>query len=111
VLLAYLVINFAQDQFLQPIIMGAELNLSPLVVFIAVIAWAWILGAVGALLAVPLTVGLVAVMEAFPASRPWAALLRAHVEPPPGEDPHPDEFTAPLEPAEPSAKPVEGSAP
>ncbi len=96
VLIAYTLINFAQDHFLQPVVMGSELNLSPLVVFIAVVVWAWILGAAGALLAVPLTVGLVAIMEAFPASAPVAALLRNRIEPPPGSEPEPDTFTAPL---------------
>ena len=43
VVIGYALINFAQDQFLQPVVMGSELNLSPLVVFIAVIVWAWIL--------------------------------------------------------------------
>ena len=81
VIIGYTLINFAQDQFLQPVAMGSELNLSPLVVFIAVIVWAWILGAAGALLAVPLTVGMVAVLEAFPSSRDFAALLRNKVEP------------------------------
>jgi AI-2 transport protein TqsA len=84
VIVGYALINFAQDQLLQPVAMGTELNLSPLVVFIAVIAWAWILGAAGALLAVPLTVGLVMVLEAFPSARGLAALLRNTVEPQPG---------------------------
>jgi AI-2 transport protein TqsA len=98
VLVAYLVINMIQDQFLQPIVMGAELNLSPLVVFIAVVVWAWILGAAGALLAVPLTVGLLAMMEHYPASRPYAALLRNKVEPPPGAEPAAaDPFTTPVD--------------
>ncbi len=96
VVIAYTIINFAQDHFLQPIVMGSELNLTPLVVFIAVVVWAWILGAAGALLAVPLTVGLVAIMEAFPASAPVAALLRNRIEPPPGSEPEPDTFTAPI---------------
>ena len=61
-------INFVQDQFLQPVVMGSQLNLSPLVVFIALVVWAWILGPAGALLAVPLTLGLVTVLEAFPSS-------------------------------------------
>ena len=99
VLIAYVVINMIQDQFLQPIVMGSELNLSPLVVFIAVVVWAWILGAAGALLAVPLTVGLLALMEAYPASRPYAALLRNKVEPVPGSEPPAaaDHFTAPAD--------------
>jgi AI-2 transport protein TqsA len=83
VVVGYTLINVAQDQFLQPVAMGSELNLSPLVVFIAVVVWAWILGATGALLAVPLTVGLVMVLEAFPSSRGVADLLRNKVEPQP----------------------------
>jgi predicted PurR-regulated permease PerM len=81
VVIGYTVINFAQDQFLQPVMMGSELNLSPLVVFLAVVAWVWILGPAGALLAVPLTVGLVMILEAFPSARGFAALLRNNVEP------------------------------
>ena len=45
VVVGYTLINFAQDHFLQPVVMGSELNLSPLVVFLSVLAWAWILGA------------------------------------------------------------------
>jgi predicted PurR-regulated permease PerM len=83
VVVGYALINFAQDQLLQPVVMGSELNLSPLVVFIAVVVWAWILGPAGALLAVPLTVGLVMLLEAFPSSRRVAGLLRARAEPQP----------------------------
>ena len=71
------------DGRLQPVVMGSELNLSPLVVFVAVVVWAWILGPAGALLAVPLTVGLVMVLEAFPSSRDIASLVRNDVEPRP----------------------------
>jgi predicted PurR-regulated permease PerM len=81
VIVGYTLINFAQDQFLQPVVMGSQLNLSPLVVFIALVVWAWILGAAGALLAVPLTLGLVTVLEAFPSSRGLASLFRNKVEP------------------------------
>ena len=66
---AIALINVAQDYLLQPRMMGTELNLSPLVVFLSVIVWAWILGASGALLAVPLTVGLVAILDASPSTR------------------------------------------
>lgn len=84
VVIGFTLINVAQDYLLQPRMMGTELNLSPLVVFLSVIVWAWILGAAGALLAVPLTVGLVAILEAFPDTRGIAALLRNRVEPLPG---------------------------
>jgi len=81
VVVGFTLINFAQDYLLQPRMMGTELNLSPLVIFLSIIVWAWILGPAGALLAVPLTVGVVALLEASPASRRIAALLRDHAEP------------------------------
>jgi predicted PurR-regulated permease PerM len=80
----YVAINFVQDNFLQPIVLGSELNLSPLVVFVGVIVWAWVLGPAGALLAVPLTVGLVSILEASPSSRSVAVLLRNQVDEPAG---------------------------
>jgi AI-2 transport protein TqsA len=81
VIAGYAVINFIQDQFLQPVVMGSQLNLSPLVVFIALVVWAWILGPAGALLAVPLTLGLVAILAGFPSSAGLASLFRNKVEP------------------------------
>lgn len=84
VVVGYTLINFAQDHFLQPVVMGSELNLSPLVVFLSVLAWAWILGAAGALLAVPLTVALVAILEVYPSTARIAALLRNRIDERPG---------------------------
>jgi predicted PurR-regulated permease PerM len=81
VIAGYAVINFIQDQLLQPVVMGSQLNLSPLVVFIALVVWAWILGPAGALLAVPLTLGLVTILEAFPSSAGLASLFRNKFEP------------------------------
>ena len=91
VVVGYVAINFAQDNLLQPFALGSELNLTPLVVFVAVVFWAWILGAAGALLAVPLTVGLVSILEAFPSSRPVATLFRNRIDAPAGvaDRPHP----------------------
>ena len=84
VVIGFTVINFAQDYLLQPKLVGTELNMSPLVMFLSIIVWAWILGAAGALLAVPLTVALVALLEAFEGSRGVATLMRDHLEPEPG---------------------------
>lgn len=80
VVAGFTLVNFAQDYLLQPRMMGVELNLSPLVVFISIVAWTWVLGAAGALLAVPLTVALVSILEAFPESRALAALMRNEAE-------------------------------
>lgn len=76
VVVGYSVINTIQDNLLQPIVVGTELNLTPLIGFVGVIAWAWILGPAGAILAVPLTLGLAQLLEAFPSTRALAALMR-----------------------------------
>jgi predicted PurR-regulated permease PerM len=76
VVIGFVVINLVQDNLLQPVVLGSELNLSPLIVFVAVIAWTWILGGAGALLAVPLTVALLALLEASPWTSGIALLMR-----------------------------------
>lgn len=55
VLVGYVLINGSVQNFLQPKLMGKGLNMSPLVIFLSLFFWAWVLGAMGALLAVPLT--------------------------------------------------------
>jgi AI-2 transport protein TqsA len=84
VVIGFVLVNVAQDYLLQPRMMGTGLNLSPLVVFLSVIAWAWVLGAAGALLAVPLTVGVVVMLEAHPSTRGVAAMMRNKLEADPG---------------------------
>ncbi|GGK42995.1 AI-2E family transporter [Salinarimonas ramus] len=51
-----LVIEQVMGNFVDPRLQGRELSLSPLVVLFSVLAWGWIWGIPGALLAVPLTV-------------------------------------------------------
>jgi predicted PurR-regulated permease PerM len=55
VVVGYVVINGGVQNFIQPKLMGAGLNLSPLVVVLSLFFWTWVLGPMGALLAVPLT--------------------------------------------------------
>ena len=64
--------------------LGIAVAITIVVVFLSVLAWAWILGAAGALLAVPLTVGLVAILEAYPSGARIAALLRNRLDERPG---------------------------
>jgi AI-2 transport protein TqsA len=51
----FLLIHNVIGNLLEPKIMGRALGLSPLAVLLSVVIWGWLLGPVGALLSVPLT--------------------------------------------------------
>jgi len=51
----YLVVNFVIGSIIEPPLLGKNLGLSPLVVFISLIFWGYILGPIGMLIAAPLT--------------------------------------------------------
>jgi predicted PurR-regulated permease PerM len=52
----FLVAETIEGQFVTPGVVGLRLALSPLLVFLAVVFWAWLWGPFGALLAVPLLI-------------------------------------------------------
>lgn len=47
-----------EGQFLSPLIIGRHLILNPVVILLSMLFWAWLWGVVGALLAVPILVGI-----------------------------------------------------
>lgn len=55
-LLGFVVVNFVMGSAVEPRWMGKGLNLSPLVVFVSLVLWGWVLGPVGMLLSIPLTI-------------------------------------------------------
>jgi predicted PurR-regulated permease PerM len=71
----YFVVNVVIGSVIEPKVLGKGLGISPLAVFIAMLVWGWVFGAVGVFLSVPLTMGVIAVLNAFPSSRPLALLL------------------------------------
>jgi len=81
VVVAYSITNFAVDYILQPRYIGSSVNMSALIVTLSIVFWGVILGPAGALLAIPLTIGAIALADSFPDSRPFARLLVQDVEP------------------------------
>jgi predicted PurR-regulated permease PerM len=70
----YLVIGMVIGNIIEPKIMGSRLGLSPLVVFVSLILWGSMLGVVGALLCVPLTMTLKLACEENEETQ-WIAVL------------------------------------
>ncbi len=74
--LAYVVINNFFDMVIAPRYLSKGLDLSVLVTFLAVIIWAWILGPIGAFLALPLTIMVKKLfLEPFPQTQLIAILM------------------------------------
>ena len=76
VLVGYIVINGGVQNFIQPKMMGKSLRISPVVVFVGLFIWGFLLGGIGALLAVPMTLLVLIIMENFEGTRSMAILMR-----------------------------------
>ncbi len=71
----YLVINITIGSIIEPKILGERMGISPLVVLISLVVWGWILGPIGLLLAVPLTMICKLVLEQTNGLKAIAVLL------------------------------------
>ena len=85
VIVAYSVINFIIQSVIQPKILADAVNLSLTLTFLSLVFWAFVIGPIGALLAVPLTLLMKALLlDADPNTRWISSLLEGG--PPPTED-------------------------
>ena len=71
----YLSVNVMLGSFLEPRLLGRELNLSPLVILVSVVVWAALWGVTGTFLAVPLTATAQIICANFESTRSIAVLL------------------------------------
>lgn len=74
VTVVYVSINIIVGSILEPKIMGNGLGLSSLVVFLSLLFWGWLLGSVGMLLSIPLTIMAKIVFDANEDTK-WISIL------------------------------------
>ncbi|MBK1648741.1 AI-2E family transporter [Rhabdochromatium marinum] len=79
--IGFVVINIGVGNILEPRIMGRGMGLSPLVVFLSLVFWGYVLGVGGMFLSVPLTMALKIALATNPHTRPVAILLGPEPEP------------------------------
>jgi len=88
VIIVYSVVNFVIQSVIQPRIVGDAVGLAPTLTFLSLVFWTWVVGPLGALLAVPLSLLTKALLvEADPRAR-WALPLISG-KPEPTEQPKP----------------------
>ena len=70
----FVAVNFGVGNVIEPRMMGKGLDLSTLVVFLSLVFWGWVLGPVGMLLSIPLTVTIKIALESFEDTR-WLGVM------------------------------------
>ena len=109
VVAVYCVLNVVIQTFIQPRYVGDAVGLSPTVTFLSLTLWTFVLGSLGALLAVPMTLLARAILIDADPSAGWANAFIGST-PQPAEDPPVPEPAGP-EPAEPErVGPEQGTA-
>jgi predicted PurR-regulated permease PerM len=91
VIVLFIVINFLVDNVIKPKFIQEGVNVSATVTFISLIVWGWVLGPIGAILAVPMAI----IIQASLASREetrWAAYMMGS-----GDEPYEHEVVPPEE--------------
>ncbi|MCP3941862.1 MAG: AI-2E family transporter [Desulfobacteraceae bacterium] len=78
--LGFLIVNTVVGSIIEPRVMGQGIGLSALVVFLSMAFWGWVLGPVGMLLSVPLTMAAKIALGGHSSTRWLAVLLGSNKE-------------------------------
>jgi predicted PurR-regulated permease PerM len=73
--IVYFVINTLVGNIIEPQLMGRNLGLSPLIVFISMIFFGFILGPIGMLIATPLTIAIKIILDSRPVTKNLGIML------------------------------------
>ncbi len=91
VIVVYCVLNLVIQSIIQPRFIGDAVGLSVTMTFVSLLFWAWLLGALGAILAIPLTLLGKALLVDIDPKAGWAdAFLRASPTKPDPDAPPPE---------------------
>jgi predicted PurR-regulated permease PerM len=80
VIAVYCVLNLVIQSLIQPRFVGDSVGLAMTATFLALIFWAWLLGPLGALLAIPLTLLVKALLVDVDPTARWAIALAGSLE-------------------------------
>ncbi|MGZ4545684.1 MAG: AI-2E family transporter [Blastococcus sp.] len=83
VIAVYCVLNFVIQSLIQPHFVGDSVGLAMTTTFLALVFWAWLLGPLGALLAIPATLLAKALLVDVDPTARWAVALAGSLERPP----------------------------
>ena len=78
--LGFLIVNILVGSVIEPKVMGQGTGLSALVVFLSLAFWGWVLGPVGMLLSVPLTMGVKIALSGRESTKWLSVLLGSNKE-------------------------------
>lgn len=73
---AYFLVNLIEAQFVTPLVLGRHMSLNPLILVLWIVFWAWLWGAAGVLLAVPLLVCIKLAAQQFGVLHYWVELIQ-----------------------------------
>lgn len=90
VIVVYSVINFVIQSVIQPKFIGNSVDLSVTLTFLSLVFWAWVIGGLGAILAVPLTLMAKALLVDIDPDSRWVNPLITSGLPKQAAEPEPD---------------------